>query len=252
MSGKIIKIVLIIFIIIFAVFLGNEYLIKLPKAKQAMEQLKIEFNNITLLPHSKQLHYSASHETSQTIIGADYEADDSAADIFKYYNQQLQQNGWRLNKTPKVTYWWRDLGGKSIYYRKGKYLAEFQYANQRTRYGWKYSLSFSWGLENLDTNSGLIKQSVSVSLSFILFGAIFALISIIFAFKSWTKDSDEFVQWLYSNGILYGKFSKSLVSFFSEKYMLWNSRILSPLAFLMGLFILFIGLNSLWRNIFCG
>lgn len=141
----------IIPIVAFVLFLGYEFMIQLPKAKQVQTQLEIEFNAIHPLPSASIVKDDTSYKARHAVIGATYLTNISPDDIFKYYDGQLRQHGWQLNGTSGVKDWGRDLGGKSAEYCKGDYAAELQYAGQQANYGWTYAFGMSWGLHDCKT-----------------------------------------------------------------------------------------------------
>ena len=135
-------------ILIFVFFLGYQFIIELPKAKQAQAQLEIEFSTIAPPPNARVVEHSASHKTSQALVDTSYLTDINPDKIFKYYDEQLKQHGWQPQGTKGVKDWGRDLGGKSADYCKGDYGAELQYAGEKANYGWTYAFSIDWGLND--------------------------------------------------------------------------------------------------------
>ena len=135
-------------IVVFAVFLGYEFLVKLPEAKQVTTQLEIELNAIAHLPNADVVAHSSSYDPGRALVNAKYSTDSRSEDVFKYYDEQLRQHGWQFYQTKGMKDWGRDLGGKLVDYCKGDYEAELFYAGQKANYGWTYSLDMSWGLHD--------------------------------------------------------------------------------------------------------
>ncbi len=127
-------------------FLGYEFIIQLPKAQQTQAQLEIEYKAIPPLPNASLVSYDVSHKTSQALVDGTYLTDASFSDILNYYDMQLKQQGWQYHSTTDLKDWGRDLGGKSVEYCKGDYVATLQYAGQLANYGWTYAFDVSWGL----------------------------------------------------------------------------------------------------------
>lgn len=242
----------IVLIVVFAIFLGYEFIVQLPKAKETQAQLEMEFKSIVPLSNASVVRYSASHKTSQALVETTYLTDTNPAGIFSHYDNQLKQHGWKSYGTSGMTDWGRDLGGKSAYYCKGEYSAQLQYAGQQANYGWTYAFSVSWGLSDCKTEAkgGWVKQTVPVSLLFIAFGTFFAFNAGDIARNAWTKDEIEYRKWLRRRNRI--KSEKSFFSFIPKSYSLWNDRIVSIVGFIMGLFVIWVGAFSLWRNIFGG
>jgi hypothetical protein len=241
----------LVLLIIFAVFIGYDFIVQSPKAKLAQNELEIEFKSIESLPSSSLIRYNSSHETSNALVDATYLTDAKPADIFMHYDEQLKQHGWQSFGASEITDWGRNLGGKSAYYCKGEYSAQLQYAGQQANYGWTYAFSVSWGLGDCkaEAKGGWVKQTIPVSLLFMTAGIFLTVNSIDIGKNAWTKDEIEYRKWIrWRNRI------KTENSFFSisRKYSLWNDRIFSIVAFIMGLFITWVGAFSLWRNIFGG
>ena len=134
--------------VLFGIFLGYLFIIRLPEAKQAYTQLQIEFKTIAPLPNASVVKDDSSYKESNALVGATYSTDINADDIFKYYDEQLKQHGWKSQGTKAVKDWGTDLGGKSADYCKGDYAAELQYAGQQANYGWTYAFGMSWGLHD--------------------------------------------------------------------------------------------------------
>lgn len=137
-------------VVAFATFMAREFIVQMPKAKQAMAELEIEFQTITPLPNVKTVRYNASYKTSQAFVEATYSTNVNSDDIFSYYDEQLIQHGWQYYKTSRLTDWGTDLGGKSAEYCKGDYVASIQYAGNKANYGWTYAFNLSWGLSDCE------------------------------------------------------------------------------------------------------
>jgi hypothetical protein len=130
----------------FVIFLGYQFIVQLPKAKQAQAQLENEFNAISPLPNANAVKHDASHKTNLALVETTYLTDVSRDDIFKYYDEQLKQHGWQYYNTTGLTDWGKDLGGKSAEYCKDDYVASIQYAGEQAQYGWTYAFNMSWRL----------------------------------------------------------------------------------------------------------
>jgi len=131
-------------IVIFTIFWGYKYIFQIPIQKQA--ELEIEFKAIAPMPNAKLIKYSSSQKITNALVTADYLTDINPVEIFKYYDEQLTQNGWQFQSTTELKDWDRDLGGKTVDYCKGDYAAELQYAGKKANYGWTYALGISWRL----------------------------------------------------------------------------------------------------------
>lgn len=241
----------VIVLLIFAIFIVYD-ISQSPKAEQAQKELEIEFKSIAPLPKATLVDYDSSRKTSQALVNATYLTAAMPNDIFKHYDEQLRMHGWQSYGTSGMTDWGRDLGGKSAYYCKGDYYSQLQYAGEKANYGWTYAFSVSWGLSKCETKpkGGWVKQTVPVSLLFIAFGIFFVINGVDIAKNSWTKDAVEYGKWIRRRNRI--KSEKTWFSFIPKSYSLWNDRILSIVAIMAGLFVIWVGAYSLWRNIFGG
>jgi len=221
-----------------------------PKAEQAQKELEIEFHEIAPLPNSTLVDYDSSRKTSQALVDASYLTSVRSVDILKHYDEQLKMRGWQSYGTSGMTDWGRDLGGKSAYYCKGEYYSQLQYAGEKANYGWTYAFSMSWGLSNCETKpeGGWVKQTVFVSLMFMAFGNFLVTYTIDTGKHAWSKNASEYAKWVRERSPL----GTAWFDLRSEASHLWNDRIISLVGAPLGLFLLWLGAYSLWRNIFGG
>lgn len=239
-------------VLIFAIFLGYEFIVQEPKAKRAQAELEVEFSSIVALPEALTVSHSASHKTSQALVDATYITSANPADIFKHYDEALKKQGWQPYGVSGTRDWGRDLGGESAYYCKGDYSAQLQYTGQQANYGWTYAFSASWGLGDCRTEAqgGRVKQTVPASLFMIGFGSFFAVLAGYYTRNAWTKSADEYLQWLRQQRK--SKWANFWLSAMPKSYPVWNDRIGSILGIAIGSFMALVGAYSLWRNIFGG
>lgn len=139
-------IMVILPIVAFIMYIAREFTVQLPKAKQAMAELEMEYKTIEPFPNSRIERYDASHKTSHALVGATYTNNANFDEIISYYNEQLNQHGWQYYKTEEIKDWGTDLGGKTAVYCKGDYVASLQYAGEKANYGWTYGFDLTWGL----------------------------------------------------------------------------------------------------------
>lgn len=123
-------------------YIGYQTLVEIPAKQQV--KLEFEFNKIVQLPDAHRNWYDAHNKPIQALVGAHYLTDVDADKIFKYYDEQLKQQGWQLKEIKKMTDGNQDLGGKAAYYCKGQFQAVVQYAGQMANYGWTYTLDMTW------------------------------------------------------------------------------------------------------------
>ena len=85
----------LILLVIFAMFIGYDFIVQSPKAKLAQSELEIEFKSVESLPSSSLVRYNSSRKTSNALVDATYLTDAKPADIFMHYDEQLKQLGWQ-------------------------------------------------------------------------------------------------------------------------------------------------------------
>jgi hypothetical protein len=139
----------VIFLIYLSIDLGHQFF-RTPAEKQI--DLENEFKTIAPLQGAKLVSYEADNKPVQASVSARYSTDVDTEDIFKHYDEQLNQHGWRLIEKKTVTVGGNDLGGKSALYCKGENAAEIYYAGQQITDGWTYEFSMSWGIRNCEAN----------------------------------------------------------------------------------------------------
>lgn len=120
-----------------------------PERAELEETLKYEYSLIPLMPGAIEDRYSFSNKKKESVlITSRYMIDCSYDEIREYYDTQLRGQGWQFVIEENLTDWFRDLGGKSLRYKKGDFVANVQYAGEQADYGWTYAFSMSWGLRD--------------------------------------------------------------------------------------------------------
>lgn len=141
---KLIGAVILVTAILFSIYYVA---INWPKAKSVQRQLINEFNLLPPPANASVLDFRSSHKLRQALVTADYKTSLSYEMVGNYYNEKLIENGWQFQREKKETYWGRDLGGKTLEYRKGKYIAELFFPGENSNYSYTYGFSVSWGLD---------------------------------------------------------------------------------------------------------
>jgi len=111
-----------------------------------LSKLEKEFSYIQALPDAKTINLNKSHKPRQALVGSKYSTNLDYAEIRKYYDKELENQGWHFINEKAVRDWGRDFGGKIAHYRKGDYTASLQYAGNPKEYRWAYSLDLTWKL----------------------------------------------------------------------------------------------------------
>jgi hypothetical protein len=116
------------------------------RAIQAQADLETEFHSIPRPSQAVPFDYYASHKMQHALVTEKYRTTLSDQEIREYYDDHLTEHGWKFLKEEPLYDWWRDLGGKTLYYRKGNYTAALEFQGQKADSGYAYSLGLSWGL----------------------------------------------------------------------------------------------------------
>lgn len=125
---------------------------KPPRPKYQLKDDEAEIglrNELELIKHPKVAIKSGESEMKKRgIIGFSRYFNCSLVyeDIKNHYDQELTRNGWQFIKEKKVYDWGRDLGGRSIEYKKREFTATIQYSGEEANYGSTYAFSLDWGL----------------------------------------------------------------------------------------------------------
>lgn len=99
----------------------------------------------------------------------------------------------------------------------------------------------------MDVSGGWVIQTVRVSLLFIGVGLFIVGYGTYIARMAWTKDAEEYVDWLRQTRKNPG--IRFWISALPKSYTLWSDRLLSILVITFGIFAATYGAYSLWRNI---
>jgi hypothetical protein len=121
------------------------------RAASVQSELEKEYQTIRQLPEAQSKHYHASHKVRQAVVGAEYQSTVSYPDIRKYYDSELSKHGWAFIREEDILYGKilqrKNYGGKHVFYRKGEYIADLQYAGeQQSEFGWTYTFGLTWGI----------------------------------------------------------------------------------------------------------
>jgi len=205
---------------VLLVFMLHQFIVREPKARQAQSNLEIEFDSIAPLPKAKQQGFRSSHRTSSALVNATYIARAHFDEVLTHYNKELGKHGWHFAGTAENVH----SQYKSAYYCKGEFTAHLQYSAEQSNNPWTYAFDLSWGLGGncwSRTRGGWVKLGVPVALLLMAMG-FFAT-------------------------ILAGHYAKSGCEKIPRRYM---SFIPAVIGVLMGLFFIWVGAYSLWREIF--
>ncbi len=113
----------------------------------SLDYLKGEFEQIRTLPGSIAGHQQSMDKGRQGHVGTAYTTTQTYDAIKAHYDAELTKRGWSFSKTEKVIYSGHDYGGQHVFFCKGIYTADLQFAGEQEKdFGWTYSFSLSWGL----------------------------------------------------------------------------------------------------------
>ena len=93
-------------------------------------------------------------------------------------------------------------------------------------------------------------HTIPESIFFIAWGILCASSGVYYARNAWTKTEDEYLVWLQKNKK--SKWAHFWLSKIPKSFALWNDRILTIVVIVIGIIVVWVGSNSLWRNIHGG
>jgi len=117
-----------------------------PEAIKAQRQLEAEFHSIPSPPGAVGFDYSTSHKLKQALVVEKFKTSLDYKEICAYYNDQLSKHGWQLIRDEPSYDWSRDLGGRTLSYKKDDYVATLEYEGERSNFGYDFAFSMSWRL----------------------------------------------------------------------------------------------------------
>ncbi|MCP3871994.1 MAG: hypothetical protein GY699_02420 [Desulfobacteraceae bacterium] len=141
------------FTVLYIAFFFYDHLKRGPIADKYKKDLETEFKQIDQLPDASLKRYEVSAKPGSALVHGSFKTDKRFNEIRSYYDVELKKNGWKFWKIDSVKDWGKDLGGKSIRFCKGSYIATIQYFGEKADYGSTYSFSLSWGLHTCQKNS---------------------------------------------------------------------------------------------------
>ena len=116
------------------------------KARQAQEDLQLQFQLLRTPEKTAGFEYSASHKMQHALVTEKFRSSLSYQELRDFYGKELRTRGWQFVKEEPLYDWSRDFGGKAAYYKKNDYTATLEYQGGRSDFGYTYALNFSWGL----------------------------------------------------------------------------------------------------------
>ena len=117
------------------------------EADRRRVELEQEFKSIRPLPGAEGFDYFSTNKASHALVTEKYQTKATLEEIRAHYQSELAAHGWQFFKEEKMYDWWVDFGGKSIYFRKGDYVAALEYEGADAGSGYAYALGLSWGMK---------------------------------------------------------------------------------------------------------
>lgn len=115
-----------------------------PEAIKIEIELNAELKNIRPLPDAFSIEESSTRRGRDALVQCYYFTIKSYNDIRKYYDDEIAKHDWQFVSEESIKDWGKDLGGKSVLYRKGDYYLNLFYAGEKSQASWTYSISLSW------------------------------------------------------------------------------------------------------------
>jgi len=114
-----------------------------PNMKEKLEEAKVEYNSLEIMPDSIQVYFDASNKASSVLVDGYYDIDAEYQQIKEYYIAELQNNGWKLddeqvsNELGKGNY-------NELSFHKGEYNLYLDFYD-RVSQGYTYDIAITWG-----------------------------------------------------------------------------------------------------------
>lgn len=108
------------------------------------EALMNEFKLLQPLPDAIQSNLYSHNKEMQAGVSAYYRSNKSYNEIRSYYIAEAAQKGWAFIGEDTVGDWGKNVGGKTINFRKGDYTLSIQYAGEKADYGWDFAVGLGW------------------------------------------------------------------------------------------------------------
>jgi hypothetical protein len=116
--------------------------------KEKLEELNALAHEIPMHPSFRKVDQHSGAKIETAFVDYGFKSDAKYEDIKGFYTDKLAEKEWKLLSEKGETDWFSDLGGKSLFFRKGDIYLTIQYAGAGSSYGWDYGISLSWGLYN--------------------------------------------------------------------------------------------------------
>ncbi|GMA98210.1 hypothetical protein [Pelosinus sp. IPA-1] len=110
------------------------------------EALMNEFSLLQPLPDAIESKIYSHNKVMQAGVSAYYRSNKSYSEIHSYYVAEATKKGWTFISEDTVGDWGKDVGGKTINFRKGDYTLSIQYAGEKADYGWDLAVGLGWRL----------------------------------------------------------------------------------------------------------
>ena len=98
------------------------------------------------------------------------------------------------------------------------------------------------------SGDGEVWKPIVEALFLTIIGAMFSILGVVNSIAIWTRTADQYVNLLHSIAI--GSWAKRSLRFRSNRYWLWQGRIILILFFFMGLAFFYVGLLKLQNLLF--
>jgi hypothetical protein len=128
----------------FIAFVAYQLIVGGPKARAAQARLQAALLELQVLPGATEMRSTNSWKPGQALASRYYKASAPYAVIVAHYEAELAKQGWVRTGESRLRDWGRDLGGRTVEWRRNDFTASVEYAGERSAAGWDYALSLSW------------------------------------------------------------------------------------------------------------
>ena len=108
-------------------------------------EIKYQFALITPMQYATEISYSSENKVLSVSVCAYYITDSTHEEIFDYYDNALQGNGWKpLYGAEDSGTFYGQYGGKIDRYEKDDLIAALLYGDENSDVEWIYGLCMTW------------------------------------------------------------------------------------------------------------
>ena len=109
-----------------------------------LDEVQAIWGKLPLYPGMVEVEQSNASGFDKVYISKSFKSSASYEDVKQFYVEYLTNENWKLFRERELKEWGRNLGGRQVEFRKGKYDLTIEYAPDKANHGWNYGISVSW------------------------------------------------------------------------------------------------------------